>query len=102
LEFQKDDKEKTQLKETIPTTTEPSQKPQTEIKTEPPSLKTYFPAFEKNKILKFSELFAVRKPTVVKPVKKDLRGNFIIHYYSLLFIIIHYYYYYYYFFKLNY
>lgn len=45
------------------------------MKTEPPSIKTFYPEFEKDKILKFSELFAVRKPTIVKPVKKELRGK---------------------------
>ncbi|ORX43423.1 hypothetical protein BCR36DRAFT_361137 [Piromyces finnis] len=44
-----------------------------QIKAEKPSIKTFYPEFEKDKILKFSELFAVRKPTIVKPVKKELR-----------------------------
>ena len=68
------DEKATESKET-PLTIETPQ-PQTEVKIEPPSIKTFYPEFEKNKILKFSELFAIRKPTIVKPVKKDLRGNY--------------------------
>lgn len=75
------DEKATESKET-PLTIETPQ-PQTEVKIEPPSIKTFYPEFEKNKILKFSELFAIRKPTIVKPVKKDLRATVVDEYYEV-------------------